>query len=303
MRVVTRLTGLRADTIRTWERRYGAVEPRRTDGNTRKYSTDDVQRLELLRELTRQGHRIGEIARLPAGDLEALAAETGNGGGASSQVSARGGFEGSGLETARRDYLEAISRYEVSKARHILSRFAAILTPLDFVNGLLLPIMRELGDRWELGEITVSQEHLATAQVRGLLETLLATSPPVPGAQRIVFVTPAGFRHELGALCGAMLAALRGVDALYLGPDVPTADLLDAIRQGGVDVAVLSIIGEGKGSKKAALRAIETIAAEVETWVGLRGDHPFASSLDGAKILTEFSELEPLLIRIGLSTR
>ena len=73
MRVVTRMTGLSADTIRAWERRYGAVVPARTDGNTRRYSASDVRRLGLLKEATDRGHRIGDIAKLSEGELAEIA--------------------------------------------------------------------------------------------------------------------------------------------------------------------------------------------------------------------------------------
>lgn len=73
MGVVSQLTGLRSDTIRAWERRYNAIQPQRTPGNTRKFSEEDVRRLNLLRELTALGLRIGTVAALDMQQLEALA--------------------------------------------------------------------------------------------------------------------------------------------------------------------------------------------------------------------------------------
>jgi DNA-binding transcriptional MerR regulator len=67
---VSRLTGLPANTIRTWERRHDAVQPQRSQGGGRLYSDDDIERLQLLKELSAQGHAIGELAPL---STEALA--------------------------------------------------------------------------------------------------------------------------------------------------------------------------------------------------------------------------------------
>src|SRR5512133_1251712 len=72
IQMVARLTGLTTHVIRIWEQRYRAVEPQRTAGNHRVYSQEDIERLTLLRDLTRAGHNIGQIARLPAGKLGKL---------------------------------------------------------------------------------------------------------------------------------------------------------------------------------------------------------------------------------------
>ena len=75
IKVVARRTGLSAHVIRIWEKRYGAVEPERTDTNRRLYSREQIERLALLRELTQAGQSIGHVAKLPTPKLRQLAAE------------------------------------------------------------------------------------------------------------------------------------------------------------------------------------------------------------------------------------
>src|SRR5690349_18200320 len=72
MRVVMSRTGLTADVLRAWERRYGAVRPYRSPAGQRLYSDHDVERLLLLRRATLDGHSIGAIATLDDQALEAL---------------------------------------------------------------------------------------------------------------------------------------------------------------------------------------------------------------------------------------
>ena len=67
---VSRLTGLSAPNLRMWEKRYGLVEPRRSKSQRRLYSSEDIQRLTLLKTLVDQGHPIGSIANLRTSDLE-----------------------------------------------------------------------------------------------------------------------------------------------------------------------------------------------------------------------------------------
>src|SRR5512138_3048042 len=74
IQLVARLTGLSAHVIRIWEQRYRAVEPGRTPGNRRVYSQRDIERLNLLRDVTRSGHNIGQVAQLPTDKLGRLIA-------------------------------------------------------------------------------------------------------------------------------------------------------------------------------------------------------------------------------------
>ncbi len=75
IQVVVRRTGLTADVIRVWERRYDAVRPQRSDTNRRLYSDDDVERLRLLRKATLSGRRIGDVARYSDDELRQLTAD------------------------------------------------------------------------------------------------------------------------------------------------------------------------------------------------------------------------------------
>src|SRR5512137_1913603 len=78
IQLAARLTGLSTHVIRIWEQRYHAVEPKRTPTNHRLYSQNDIERLSLLRDVTRAGHNIGQMARLSNDKLRALAANAPN---------------------------------------------------------------------------------------------------------------------------------------------------------------------------------------------------------------------------------
>jgi DNA-binding transcriptional MerR regulator/methylmalonyl-CoA mutase cobalamin-binding subunit len=307
MRVVTRLTGLAADTIRAWERRYGAVRPARTDGNTRQYSAEDVRRLALLEQATSRGHRIGDVAQLAEDQLLALAATegtlpaaAGDEGDRASPGSPRedraplaaGRLEGA-FARIRRDYLAAIGRFDARRAADLLARSSVIFPPDEFVLELLLPTLVETGDLWERGELSVAQEHLVSQQARSLLETILRLSSPRPGAPRIVAATPVGQAHEFGALAGGMLAVLRGFDVIYLGPQVPAADLLAAREACGAAVILLSVVYRGSAHAVAALAdELEAIASRAETWIGVGQDHPVVSRISSGRLLHRFEDLD-----------
>ena len=92
IKMVARRTGLSAHVIRIWEKRYGAVEPARSGTNRRLYSESQIERLGLLRDVTRAGHSIGLVANLGTEELRKLAGEAsgGNGPGARGPARAEG---------------------------------------------------------------------------------------------------------------------------------------------------------------------------------------------------------------------
>ncbi len=299
MRLVTRLTGLSPDTIRAWERRYNAVTPIRSDGNTRRFSSQDVRRLSLLKEATDRGHRIGDIALLSEEKLHALI-DIESSMAQPRPLEAEENDVGKGaFERIRRDYFEAVQQFEVRRARDLLARASTVLNPRDFVLDVVLPIMRETGRLWEQQELTVAQEHLISMQVRGLLDTILRLSAPHPGVPRIIVATPQGQIHEFGALAGALWAGMRGFDVLYVGADVPADDLIDAVDRSNSQVLLLSVVLRGTPDEMRELaRTIDDHAGRVETWVGLDPSHPVAELVERARLFHRFADLDMALTEL-----
>lgn len=284
MRVVSRLTGLTPDVIRAWERRYGAITPDRTAGNARRYSSHEIRRLELLREAVARGHQIGEIGALADAQLSELTQDV---------------FEPraeSPVSALREAYLECIARWDVRGAEAHLARAASLYGPRAIAIEVVAPILREVGDRWARGALSVAQEHAVSAQVRGLLATLLRTTPNDPGAPRIVCGAPEGHEHELGAMLGAVLAAQRGLAPVYLGPNVPLSDLHATMTSSHAKVALLSVAREvpARELKKLA-EGLRALAQQAELWLGLPAGHPLAN-LDGARVFHSFEDLDVALV-------
>jgi DNA-binding transcriptional MerR regulator len=294
MRVVARLTGLPADTIRVWERRYQVVAPTRTDGNTRRYSADDVRRLTLLREATDLGHRIGDVAYLGESALVRLINQD--------NIASLTAPEGSPLRPAdtycrvRQDYLEAIRRFDVRQASDLLARSATLLSASDFIYKVALPILKEAGDCWAAGSFSVAHEHLISAQVRGLLDSLMRLYLPNQGGRRMLITTPEGHRHEFGVLIGALLAASKGFETIYLGPEVPEEDLMAAIAVSRADILLLGVLQDVSEPEAGALTSqLQRVSASVETWVGLPEASRLNRTVPGVRFLHRFEDLEMIL--------
>jgi len=163
IQVVVRRTGLSADRIRMWERRYGAVSPQRAATNRRLYSEEDIERLLLLRKATLHGRRIGQLADLETVELAALVERDEA---ALSRAPAPSEPSGAGRSAASllADCLGAVAALDASGLQRLLARARLDLTPPALIERLLLPMMRGIGELWRRGELRIAHEHLAEAR-------------------------------------------------------------------------------------------------------------------------------------------
>ena len=149
----------------------------------------------------------------------------------------------------------------------VLSRHAVLLPPDGLIFAVVLPLLREAGARWEAGTIRPAQEHLVSAIVRSVLGGLLRTMPRPAEGKPLVFATLPGERHELGLLCGAVLAAHNGHAVTYLGPDLPAADLVHAVTARHASTLVIAAtMSEPAGVGE--IRLLKRLDPGVALWVG-----------------------------------
>lgn len=286
MRLVTKLTGLTSDTIRAWERRYRAVQPERTGGNTRQFSAEDVRRLNLLREATELGHSISSIAGIETDALERLV-----GGGAES-TRENGAPK---LEAVAEAYLDSIRKFDARRAMELLRRAAATLEPRTFILEVASPIIHHVGEEWSHGEIGVAHEHLVTAQMLSLLHAL--PMPSIRQPRRIMLTTPPEHRHEFGILIGGMLAAMRGFEVIHLGPDLPYAEIAWAVQAGRPDYLLFSVVRDMEEAELSSFTAnVETLSARVHVWIGCPEDHEVARRGIRGELFSSFESFDQALL-------
>jgi MerR family transcriptional regulator, light-induced transcriptional regulator len=236
--VVAERTGLTPEVIRVWERRYGAVRPERTPAGQRLYTDADVERLRLLRRATQGGRSISsvaslgevELARLVRADDEAGALLTEGGG---------SGLAGALDVEAALAYAKALDAVSLES---LLRRSVAVHGTPPFLEHGVAPLMRRIGDEWHGGRMSPAQEHLATAVVERVLSSVLSTLAEPSDGPVLVVATPAGERHEVGALLAAAAAAAEGWRVVYLGPDLPADAIAEAAIDAGADAVGLSVV-------------------------------------------------------------
>ncbi|MDX1567427.1 MAG: MerR family transcriptional regulator [Longimicrobiales bacterium] len=242
MGVVTQRTGVSSHTLRAWERRYGVVEPGRTEGGHRLYSDADVEHLRLLNLLTQHGRQIGQIADRSTDELRALLKEDREAEAAApSPERSRPSSTGKADELLAGAY-SAVEAMDSEELGAILRRGALTLSTAAFLDDLLVPLMSRIGDAWADRRLRPAHEHAASAVAMRVAGWLMDNFEPAGEPPCIVVTTPSGQQHELGALAAAVTAASEGWRVRYLGPNLPAEDVALAVSDADARALALSLV-------------------------------------------------------------
>lgn len=242
LKVVLNETGLKADTIRAWERRYSLPQPYRSDGGHRLYSEYDIHLLKWL--IARQAEGLS-ISR--AADLWRRLIEEGQDpfdrAEADTPQTARAVYipvQGSAISQQRDAWLAACISFDEQLADRTLTEALASYPPEMVCLEVLAKGLSLIGDRWHQGRVTVPQEHFASAlAIRRLQALTSATSGPTRKG-RILVACPPEEEHVFSALVVTYLLKRSGWDVVYLGANVPTTDIESVIDRVRPDLAILS---------------------------------------------------------------
>ena len=286
IRAVVALTGLNPDTIRAWERRYRAIEPARSDGGTRQFSEEDVTRLICLKQLRDRGYGLQTLAELPTSELTAMRRSQ------KPTIQTPQPTQPP-LSSDQQAYLKSIEDLDAGSALAKLKEMSEELGNLQLILGLAIPIMWEVGRRWSEGTLGTAPEHLVRAQLKSLMTSRLEQIEAAPGARRLLFTTPAGQLHEFGILAGSVLAKEAGFDVLYLGPDLPTEDIIWSVARSNADILVLSVVRRmSEDEMKQMERLVDTVSPNVPIWIGCPPDHPLASRVPKATFISSIEDFQ-----------
>lgn len=216
---LARRTGVAADTLRKWEQRYGILQPERTPGGQRRYTERDVARVEWLRARLEEGYRIGEAARLlgaahrPAGEAPA------------DHVAA---------------ILAAAAQDDVAQVGARLDQAFALYKLDTVLEDVVEPLLREVGDLWQAGRLSVAQEHLVSEATRARLGHVLGDAGGGVRGTAVLACAPRE-RHELGLMSVAIALRNDGWRVAYVGADTPIADAVDLASRLSASVLGFSI--------------------------------------------------------------
>lgn len=242
LKVVLKETGLTADTLRAWERRYGLPVPQRTAGGHRLYSQRDMETIKWLMKRQAEGLSISRAVDMwkeqIASGLDPLA---GSGQSVAPSTSALAAQYASvtALDELRADWIEACLNFSESTSEQVLNQAFSIFPVEAVCIEILQKGLSEIGSLWYENRASVQEEHFASSLATRRLDALLSASPAPTRKQTVIVGCPPGEWHTLIPLLLALLLRRRGWNVIYLGANVPAEQFSDTIQNLKADLVVL----------------------------------------------------------------
>lgn len=265
---LSRRHGVSPDLLRAWERRYGLLQPQRTPGGFRLYTSDDEARVREMRRGLAQGLSASAAAR------QALRAP----------APPAGPDRAHALAAARAELGEALEGFRDVEAQAVLDRLLATFSVATVLRDVVLPYLHAIGERWEAGELSVGQEHFASGIIRGRLLGL-ARGWGTGVGPRALLACPPDEHHDLGLVCFGLALREHGWRITHLGTDTPVDTLREAAV--GLDPAIVVICAERQDPMRAAIDEIEQLALHREVALAGRGATPEMAHRAGARLLQD----------------
>ncbi|HWH15224.1 MAG TPA: B12-binding domain-containing protein [Miltoncostaeaceae bacterium] len=262
---LSRRVGVAPDTLRAWERRYGLLRPERTEGGFRLYSDDDERRIRDMQ------------ANLAAGLAPAQAARR------AVEADDRGPASVEPPEDPIAVLREALENFDEARAHAAIDRMLAAFSLDSVLSHVVMPYLRDLGDRWERGEISVAQEHFASNVIRSRLLTH-GRGWDTGGGPRALLACAPDELHDIGLVCLGLALRGHGWRVTLIGAATPVDTVTDAARRLAPDVVVVAANEEARlRGDEEGLRRLAAVAPLVLAGPGATRD---AASRVGARLET-----------------
>lgn len=246
---VASLTGLSEATLRAWERRYGVVEPVRSPAGYRLY---DEGQLSVLREMASLVHD-----GVPASRAAEVMRE-----------SSRGRFP---EEEPEGDLVAAAGELDPLRLRATIEQAFGSASFEQVAETWLPEQVQKIGDAWECGELSVAQEHFASAGLMRAIGNVYALADEPNPARPVLIGLPPGAHHHIMLFSFATCLRRLGSAVVYLGDDVPVDDWVRAATQARPRAAVLAVSASAEvPAAREIVDRLAWIVPPVTVWVGGR---------------------------------
>jgi DNA-binding transcriptional MerR regulator/methylmalonyl-CoA mutase cobalamin-binding subunit len=272
---VAKLTGLSKDVIRVWERRYGLVKPSRSSNRYREYNDEEVALLRFVKAQMEQGATIGALA---AEGHDSLVARMR----IATPVSAE---EQKPHERLLDDLMRSLDPLDKAGFERRLNGAVAVIPFDEAVQRILLPLQRRVGELWHQDRLNVAVEHYVTKIVQQKFFSVMNQLPVNESGPRILIACPEGETHEIGAQAVAYIAATKGCHVYYLGPNLPSSDLMTFCETIKPDLVLLSLTEvKPEAAALQQLKELELLATRWSVAVGGQGARALGDRLRDTKI-------------------
>lgn len=222
------LSGIKAHTIRIWEKRHKIIVPSRTPTNIRTYTDDDLKKIINVSLLNNYGIKISKIAKMSAADMNQRILQ---------------------IAELKNDSAIHIDQLIVAMMDMEEEGFEKILGNLILrygfertVTEIVYPFLERIGILWQTQNITPAHEHFISNLIRQKIIVAIDSLPiPPKTSKKVMLFLPEHEMHELGLLFYHYLTRKAGLRTYYLGQSVPHTDLVSIFAAHSADVLLTSV--------------------------------------------------------------
>jgi DNA-binding transcriptional MerR regulator len=215
------LTGIKAHTIRIWEKRYNLIEPDRTSTNYRRYNDDQVKKLLNVSTLLSSGYKISKIAALSEKDLHEKIIEMKVG--TTEDIICKGFIN---------DLVSSIISFDEVGFEKIYSAVINRLGLFDAMLQVFYPLLNKIGLLWITSDFSPAQEHFASCLIkRKIMAATDGLTNTKNKRKKFLLLLIPGELHEISLLFANYIIRSRGFETIYLGQDVPYENISMVIKQ------------------------------------------------------------------------
>jgi len=219
IRDLENLSGIKAHTIRIWEKRYNLLSPERTETNIRTYSLESLQKLLNITMLYHNGYKISKIARINAPDIPLVVKE----------IVAKNSVKNNAINALK------LAMINFDQAL-FLSTYNGLIAEKSFreiFRDVFIPLLNELGLLWQTDTISPAHEHFVTGLIKQKIHSnteKIQHLEPTRTDKIFVPFLPENEIHEIGLLYVNYEIILRGYKSIYLGQTTPMENLKDVMK-------------------------------------------------------------------------
>lgn len=212
------LSGIKAHTIRMWEKRYNIFDPKRTDTNIRYYDNPDLVKLLNITSILDSGMRISKVSTLTTEEINQQILE----------------IKSENIDGAKKIIInELIGSTLKCDAISFENAFISYRRQNGFeatIEDILYPLLIRIGLMWTVSKLNPSQEHFASQLIKQKLFSAINELPLVASKRKFLLYLPEKEDHEIGLLYANYLIKKSGYQTIYLGPSVPLVDVIDCAK-------------------------------------------------------------------------
>lgn len=276
------LTGIKAHTIRIWEKRYNLLNPERTDTQIRQYSDDDLVRLLQVSLLNKRGLKISKIIELQPDQISEQLRKTDN--------------KNDLTEVIIEQFILSLFQLDEELFNASFLEISASYTIQECFANFLFPFLERIGVMWIVGSINPAQEHFISNIIRQKVIAAI-DAIPVPHSKDVtILFLPEYEWHEIGLLVYHYELRKKGVKTIYLGQSLPYDAIFDAIDYVKPTRVISAWITNAKCSEiKNYFQSIVEKYPEIEFILGGAQTEKISFASENLKIVRNLEEFNALI--------